>query len=87
MVASPRSSPLIGCRAEEELHQTRGFERLLPGRRHAAWLSHVPTCGYSDQLAAAWEERHGDTRARGRELLTRLCSQGRHLDKDGETEP
>ena len=67
--------------AEEELSQTRGFTRLLPGTAHSKFLKYLERQQHGDTLLAAWEKKFHEHREEGRQLLTRLCLQGLHLQE------
>jgi len=67
-------------RAEEELNQCQGFQRLLPkpeGLRFLRYLGRVP---HADKVLQAWELGPGSQSDRGRSVLARLCQSGRHLE-------
>ena len=65
--------------AEEELSQTRGFSRLLPGSQTSKYLKYLERRQHGDLLLSAWEERYHNHREEGRQILARLCLQGLHL--------
>ena len=65
--------------AEEELSQTRSFTRLLPETAHSKYLKYLERRQHGDSLLSAWEEKYHHHREEGRQLLTRLCLQGVHL--------
>ena len=69
--------------SEEELAQTRTFERIFPRPDTERYLDFMASNNYYDLLLAAWEKRHGeDARGReaGRERLRELTSAKKHLE-------
>ena len=69
----------ILIQTEEELSQTKGFTRLLPSRRNSKYLKYLEGIGEMDLLLSSWEERYHQSREDGRQILSRLCSRGVHL--------
>ena len=65
--------------AEEELSQTKGFTRLLPDVRNTRYLKYLDRRLHGDLLLSAWEERYHSNRHQGRQILSRLSLQGKHL--------
>ena len=69
--------------SEEELSQTRTFERIFPRSDTEPYLEFMAANNYYDLLLAAWEQRHGlDSRGReeGRGRLRKLTEAKRHLE-------
>ena len=66
--------------AEEELSQTKGFIRLLPSIKNSMYLNFVEEPSRRDKIMAAWEEKYSDNRKQGRELINKLCQEGKHLE-------
>ena len=64
-------------RAEEELAQTKGFLRLFPSNHSDKYLDYLAS--YSDRLLGAWEQVYAGDRSRGREVLRRLCLEGKQF--------
>ena len=64
-------------RAEEELAQTKGFLRLFPSNNSDKYLDYLSQPSYSDRLLGAWEQVYAEDRMRGRDLLSRLCLEGK----------
>lgn len=71
--------------AEEELSQTKGFVRLLPSIKNSMYLNFVEEPSRSDKIMAAWEEKYSDNRKQGRELINKLCQEGKHMEGVEET--
>ena len=66
-------------RSEDELSQTRNWERLAPSQdRSLTGLHRSPS--YGDVLLQAWEERYGAEREAGWQLITKYCTQKWHLN-------
>ena len=70
----------ILIRAEEELSQTKGFVRLLPSIKNSKYLEYFEEPSHSDQFLAAWEKKYNDNREKGREVINKLCQEGRHMN-------
>ena len=69
--------------SEEELSQTRTFERIFPRPDTEPYLDFMASNNYYDLLLAAWEQRHGEDsegREAGRRRLRELTSAKRHLE-------
>ena len=70
--------------SEEELSQTRTFERIFPRDDTCPYLDLMPSHNYYDVLLAAWEQRHGGgdggRREEGLQRLRGLTQQKRHLE-------
>lgn len=69
--------------SEEELSQTRTFERIFPRPDTEPYLDFMASKNYYDLLLAAWEQRHGkdsEGREAGRRRLRELTSAKRHLE-------
>ena len=66
-------------RAEEELAQTHGFERLVPSVEFSKYLKYLENDSHTDQLLAEWEEQYHAKRGEAREMLSRLCRNNLHL--------
>ena len=71
----------ILIRYEEELNQCNGFSRIFPRKDSSRFLHYLETCSYSDRLLEAWENKYGDDRAKGRDLLSRLCEEWFHVEE------
>ena len=67
-------------KAEEELSQTKGFIRLLPNIKNSKYLKFLEEPSLSDQFLAAWENKYSDRRELGREVINKLCQEGKHME-------
>jgi len=68
-------------RAEEELNQCDGFQRLLPRPEGLRFLRYLGRVSHDDRVLQAWESGPGGQHQdRGRSLLVRACEKGRHLE-------
>ena len=66
--------------SEEELTQTRTFERIFPRPDTSHYLGLMSTDNYYDLLLAAWEDRYGgEDRSEGRRVLQKLAEDKVHL--------
>ena len=65
--------------SEEELSQTRVFERIFPRADTCPYLDLMETTNYYDLLLSAWEKRYEGDRERGQERLRREARSKVHL--------
>ena len=67
--------------SEEELSQTRTFERIFPRDDTCHYLDLMPSNNYYDVLLSAWEQSYGGgQREEGLQRLRSLTQQKRHLE-------
>ena len=66
--------------SEEELTQTRVFERIFPRADTSEYLDMMDTRNYYDLLLAAWEHEYADNREEGRERLREAAQSKIHLN-------
>ena len=71
------------AQAEDELSQCHGWTRAFPSpfqpKSSEDLLPLLKGDTYSDMLLAAWERKYWQDRSVGREVLSGLCKEGRHL--------
>ena len=65
--------------SEEELTQTRVFERIFPRADTCPYLELMETSNYYDLLLSAWERRYEGDREGARERLSREAGDKVHL--------
>ena len=68
--------------SEDELSQCRDWTRIYPTSQSNYYLQFYSSVPHSDWLLQSWEAKYGVnevTREQGRDILRKLCGQGRHL--------
>ena len=70
----------ILMQTEEELSQTKGFQRLLPNKQNSKYLKYLDELSFNDKLLSIWEEKYGGKREEGKLIIERLCKLGIHYN-------
>ena len=70
----------ILIQTEEELSQTKGFQRLLPNVQNSKYLKYLDEPSFNDKLLSIWEEKYENKREEGRLVIERLCNLGIHYN-------
>ncbi|XP_015113315.1 tubulin polyglutamylase TTLL4 [Diachasma alloeum] len=65
---------------EDEVSQADRFERVFPTNESAGYLDFFDVPRYYNLLLDAWEEKYGDNREKGIEVLRKLCDEKIHLE-------
>jgi len=75
---TPRDVRVL-VRAEEELSQTKMFQRIWPTKSTHHYFMYFESLPYSEKLMDWYESSYGNNRSRGQAVLSDCCQRNLHL--------